>query len=789
MLSAKVILGLAFLLPAAGHDNNVEWNGISHLPAHDRTPICPVGGESFVVAFQAYDFDITSARVAVDTGSITWVNANYSHDRGAYDVWTATIPATAPAGSFEYYFELTDGADVDYLGPAGMSDTAPASGWTIDFSTLSHAPLGATLTSDGGAVFRVWGLGATTASVAGEFNGWSSSSLPMTKSGNYFTRKANNVDPDDQYKYVFNGSTWKPDARASQLNPTDNLNSFVVDSTAYAWGDEGFSPPPFEEMVIYQLHVGTFSGRYDGGTNRPGSYRDVVDLHLDHLVDLGVNVVQLMPITEFPWDWSAGYNPISAYAPEWIYGSPDDFKYMVDQLHQAGIAVTLDIVWNHFSGSDNYLWEYTGSQIYFDNPVFDTMWGAQADFDRTEVRDYYADSALNWIEEYHLDGFRMDATDFMHPPNGQPSGWGLMQRLNDEIDERAADKIVYAEQLPDNTYFTRPTANGGAGFDSQYHDRHKYAVRNAIFDAASGNVDISELRQTILGRLNDSGSNYITSSVNGVSQSPTQLIKYFELHDEAWPENGGQRIIKTIDTTYPHDDEYARGRSLLGHAIDFFSPGIPAFLMGAEFLEDTDFGSDAPFTYDARLDWTKPTTYADYLLAFKDMIRLRTTNPALRSNAGYDVSHSNEFTDVLILHRWDLDGNDLIIVIGFANSDLTNYQIGFPQPGTWREVFNSQASVYGGNGAGNGGMITTNPTSRDGFAQSAGITVPRMSAIVFQWAPEDFDGDGDGDLRDMALFQQCLAGGPDCSVDADLNNDGNVDKADWAYMATRAVGP
>ncbi len=790
-MNASLFLAIALMAPAAGHDNTVEWDGISHLAFHDRDPICPINGESFDVKLQTFDFDATSVRVTIDDGA-NWINASYTGDRGTHDLWTATIPATSPTGGFEYYFEITDGTDVDYLGPDGMSDTPPADGWGINFVLLFHAPLGATLTSDGGAVFRLWGLGTNTAKVAGEFNGWSSSSDPMAKIpglGEYFTRKVANVDEGDEYKFIFDGSNWKPDARSRQFNPGASYNSVVRDPGTYVWGDDDYTPPPIDQMVIYQMHVGTFSGRNDGGVNRPGTYRDVVDLHLNHLIDLGVNVIQLNPITEFPWDWSGGYNPITAFAPESVYGDPDDLKYMVDQLHQAGIAVTMDYVPNHISGSDNFLWDYTGSQIYFDSPAFETPWGSQPDFDRPEVRSYFVDAALAWFEEYHLDGFRVDGTDFMHPPNGQGSGWAQMQELNDALSKRRSDKFVYAEQLPDNTYHTRPIADGGAGFDAQYHDRHKYAVRDAIFGAASSNANMSELRATMLGRLNDSGNNFITSSVDGVSQDIGKLIRYFELHDEAWPTSGGQRIVKTIDPSFPHDDQFARSRTLIGHGVNMFSPGTPVFLMGAEFLEDTDFGADAPGEYEARLDWNKPGIYGNYMQAFKDMIALRTSHPALRSTAGYQINHLNDSDDIIGMHRWNGEGDVLLIVISLNNSDEFNYHIGFQQPGAWREIFNSQASVYGGTGLGNGGMITTTSVIKDGYANSAFITVPKMSVTVFQWTPEDVNFDGTSDLFDMALFQRCVGGGPDCTINADLNSDSNVNVDDWAYIGPRVEGP
>ena len=788
MTVITVFLALGLALPGASGDNNVEWSGLSHHDLYDRSPLCPTGGESFTVSFQAYRFDITSARVLVDTGTQTWVTANWSRDRGPYGVWSAVIPASSPTGTLSYYFEITDGSDTDYLGPNGASDGPPAGGWTLNFATHSHAPLGATLTSGGAAVFKVWAPGATTAAVAGQFNGWSSTSLPMTKSGGYFTRKATGVSAGQMYKYVFNGGTWKPDARARRLNPTDNYNSYVHTPLSFAWSEGGFQTPAFEDMIVYELHVGTFSGRGDGGAS-PGTFRNAVDLHLNHLVELGVNAVELMPITEFPFDFSGGYNPITAWAPESKYGSPDDLRYLINRLHQNGIAVLLDIVWNHFSGDDNYLWYYDTTQVYFDNPAVGTPWGSQADFDRVEVRDYFAESAAYWLEEFRMDGFRMDATRYMRNnfifTGGQSAGWGLMQRFNDLIDSRYIDKIAVAEELPNEPAITNPTSSGGAGFDSQWHDNFTDTLRQAIRDMAGGNPNLSAVAYAVKG--------------GAFQGQTTKVSNYFELHDECWNSSGGQRMVTVIDTTYPHDDLYAKGRIKLAQGLTMFSAGIPMFLQGSEFLEDTAFGAGGYGNPEARLDWTKPVTYAPIFQYFKDIIRLRKTNGGLRSNAACETYHVNDTAgvEVLAFHRNDLSGNDLIIVANFSNNDHTNYYLGFPQGGTWYEILNSQAGVYDGNGWGNGGSIDTRPVPMQGMPHSAAITIPQMGLLVFRYndPPDppgtgDFDYDGDTDLRDFAVFQACYTGGS-CPgfADVDLDNDGDTDVADYLQFATHLNGP
>jgi len=714
--SVMIFCGLLMLFAAfgpayaAGLDNNVEWNGISHISWQDRRPLCPVGNEGFQVRFQSYRNDLSSARVFLDDGGSTqWISAGVLEQRGSYDVWQASIPPTF-SNVIAYYIELTDGSDTDYLSVTGMSDNAPIDGgWQLNFTTLEHAPMGATLAT-GGAVFRVWAPGASSCYIRGEFNGWGLTH-PMTRAGEDFIKFVAGALEGQEYKYYFEpGAIWKSDACARAFNSADNQNSIIEDPFGYSWQMNDFSTPPLEEMIVYQLHVGTFAGRNDpyGSAPHPSRYIDVA-ARAAHLAELGVNVVMLNPVNEFPGDLSAGYNPVSMWAPEWAYGAADDFKYMVDVLHQNGIAVILDIIWNHFSFNDNYLWYYDGTQIYFDDPAVETPWGSQADMDRESVRDYFLHSALHWLEEYRVDGFRMDATGYMTLQTG---GWSLMQELNDIVDNRFAGKVVIAEQLPDDDWVTRPTALGGAGFDAQYYDYFTDSMRQEIFDAAYGDPEMWHIRDIING-----GGQYL---------SGPRVFNYIELHDEAWPSSGGQRIVKSIDTTYPHDDIYARGRVKLGQGVTTLAPGIPAFLMGLDWLEDTDFGTDAA----NRIDWSKKVTYGDHFAFFKKLHALR-KNAAFRADAGCTVHHVDEGGNVIGFRRWNGD-EDFVVVANFSNTDYTNYRIGLPQDGAWWEPLNSQDSLYGGTGVLNNGVLSADLIAYDGYSQSIAINLSKMALVVLQ---------------------------------------------------------
>jgi 1,4-alpha-glucan branching enzyme len=719
--AASFILTLSiatFLVPAsaraAGHDGVVDWTGVSHVPWQDRRPICPIDGEAFQVRLQTLRGDITSARVHVDDGTAVWVDAHLDHSRGPYHIWSALIPGTAST-TVHYFFELTDGGDTDYLSVSGMSDSLPEDdGFVVDFATLEHAPVGATLTTTG-AVFKVWSPTQTTAYVRGEFNGWGTGN-PMTRVGEFFIAHVPEAGDRQQYKYMFDGSIWNTDPRARALDPPDNYNAYLEDPFRYAWTTPDFKTPPLDRMVVYQLHVGTFAGRNDplGSTPFPSRYVDVA-ARAGSLAELGVNAVMLNPITEFPGDYSAGYNPIIQSAPEWKYGTPDDLKAMINAFHAHGIAVLLDIVWNHVSITDNILWNYDGTQIYFDSPPVDTPWGAQADLDRDQVRDFYADSALQWLEEFHLDGFRMDATGYLNIPPQDASGWSLMQRFNDEIDQRWVDKVAIAEQLPDNDWVTRPTSMGGAGFDAQYHDAYTDGLRGEILEAAFGDPSMGTIRNIING--------------NGQYLSGARVLNYFELHDEAWPESGGQRMVVTIDPSAPHDDMWAKGRVKLAQGLTMFAPGIPAILMGTEWLEDTPFGTQS----ENRIDWSKKATYAPIFQYFQDIIALRTGNISLAASSPVLVFHLDEAGNVIAFRRSLTNADVFVVVANFSNDDHVGYRLGLPEDGLWEEVVNSQATRYDGNGMENPGDIVAEAVPADGFPQSGVIDLPQMGLLLLRW--------------------------------------------------------
>ncbi|MEQ8768960.1 MAG: alpha-amylase family glycosyl hydrolase [Phycisphaerales bacterium] len=749
---------------AASNDNNVEWDGLSHVLWQDMRPIVPLAGDAFTVEFQAFRGDLTAARVMQDVGGAqTWHAASVVAQRGPYDIWQAALPGTSD-DQLSFVIEATDGTDTDYLGPNGASDAMPASGFVLDFGTLVHAPFGATPT-DQGVVFKVWSPTRSTCHVRGEFNNWSTAN-PLIKHGDFFSGVVASAQVGDMYKYFFNNSVWNTDPRAASLNPNDNMNAVVTDPLSYQWQHDDFIADPIDELVIYQLHVGTFSGRNDpfGPASSPSGYRDVAE-RAANLAELGVNAVMVNPINEFPGAFSGGYNPVSQYAWEWGLGTPDDLKHMVDELHGHGIAVILDAVWNHFSPSDNFLWNFDGTQTYFDSPAQDTPWGAQADFDDPRVFEYFIDSVHHVMGEFRMDGYRHDAVMAM-TDSGWTSQWSvgqdLMREMNRTIRNRYADAVSIAE-----IYIDSPWVQTGIEFDSQYHNEFKEALRGAVFNAGLGNPDMQRLANVIDG-----------SAVSG-----TDVMNYFELHDDAWPLNGHERAVRQIDTTAPHDDTFARGRTTLAHGIVMFASGIPAFLQGSEWLENDGWEA-------SKIDWSHKIAYDGVFEFFKTIVGLRTSEPALFANNGVQITHVNDPANIVAFERYQLGGKSYMVVASLSNNTFGGYRIGLPRPGTWGVVVNNQAPEFDGDGAGAalGSTFVADSVPHGGFAQSVQFELPARGFLVFEHepsaacSPADLDANGTLNLDDIDLFVAAFLSG-DLAADLDANGTLNLDDIDAFVVA------
>ena len=447
-----------------------------------------------------------------------------------------------------------------------------------------------------GVAFRVWAPHAEKVSVTGTFNNWSATATPLAAEKNgCWSSNVSGAKTGDEYKYLIHG----PKGPLSRIDPYARKvtglagNGVVYDPKAFDWGDNKFCMATGNELVIYEMHIGTFNAKEKG---RPGTFESAIE-KFPYLKELGINAVEVMPIMEFPGDFSWGYNPAHPFAIKGSYGGPDGFKRFVKAAHAHGIAVIVDIVYNHLGPSDLDLWQFDGwsenekGGIYFYNDHRShTPWGeTRPDYGREEVRRYLRDNACMWLEEYRADGLRWDMIVYIksidgnagNPSNDIPDGWSLMQSINVEIQQRFPKKIIIAEGMHKNAWVTKDVGAGGAGFNAQWDADFVHHVRRAIITPDDNLRNLAEVKEAVEHRY---GPDAFTRTI------------YTESHDAI--ANGHARVPEEI---WPGNAQswFSRKRSTLGSALVFTSPGIPMIFEGQELLEDRFFQDKVP------IDWSR----------------------------------------------------------------------------------------------------------------------------------------------------------------------------------------
>ena len=591
-------------------------------------------------------------------------------------------------------------------------------------SVSTKPGMGAIPYGDGGTTFRVWAPFASEVAVAGTFNNWSETEHPLCSEGNgYWSADVDAAKIGDAYQFVItnrdNGNVyWKNDPYAREM--THSAGDSVIVTREFEWGDEGgYRTPAWNEMVIYEMHLGTFN---DDPGSAPGSLKTAIE-KLPYLQELGVNAVKIMPLAEFSGDYSWGYNPSQIFAVESVYGGPEAFKTFVKEAHSRGIAVIMDVVYNHLGPSDLHLWRFDGwgrrGGIYFYNDERAlTPWGAtRPDYGRQEVRQFLRDNAMMWLEDFHVDGLRWDSTvNIRTCSNGGgceiPDGWSLMQRINREIDEKYPWKISIAEDLQNSPWLTRETRGGGAGFDAQWDASFVHPVRKAIIAPDDSLRDMYAVREAIYARYNGDAF---------------ERVIYTESHDEV--ANGKERTPEEI---WPGNagSWFSRKRSTLGAVLAFTSPGIPMIFQGQEILEDQWFHDTDP------IDWSKLVTYSGIHAMYRDLMRLRRNwhnrTAGLRGQH-VNVFHLNDADKVIAFHRWEHGGpgDDVVVVVNMSNRSYDSYTIGFPREGRWHVRFNSDGEGYGGDFGNHPGYDTVGyGGEKDGMSCHGNIGIGPYSALI-----------------------------------------------------------
>lgn len=605
----------------------------------------------------------------------------------------------------------------------------------------TQPPLGAT--PQAGTTFRLWAPFVDAVSV--KVN--DANPVPMTKEAGHpqsddtvWVINVPSAKIGDRYKYLItvNGTTREfADPRARQLTGSDaGAWSIIIDPAPIA---SLSTEPAFNQMVIYEMHIGTFNVT-------PGQSLGTFDsaiAKLDYLKDLGVNAVEVLPVhenatfdTHKPANYNWGYDVVQLYAVNSSYGGADALKRFIKACHDRGIAVILDVVYNHMVGS-NLLMSFGGvtgpgfkDGIYFyGDEREDTGFGPRPDYVRPQVRAYIDDNALMWLREYGIDGLRWDSTvnirAFHDGNNPIPAGGEVMQAANNgyrNTDPKQPSKISIAEDLQSNAALVTPTSQGGFGFNSQWDDSLFFDVRRAVVAVNDQDRSVSAIKGSI------------EKNVGG----PFSRVIYSENHDKVGhpndPADGKPqiRIPPLIDQGNPAS-VFAKKRSTLAAAVALTSPGIPMIFQGQEMLEDRTFD----FFTSTPVDWKKTANFKGIVSMYRDLIALRRNTSGKTgglSGEHVNVFHVDEQNKTLAYHRFGNGGagDDVVVVVNLSNQDLHPLNIGFPRGGKWVVRFNSGASVYDADFKNGDSFDTTaNPGAKDGLNFNADVGIGPYSVVVF----------------------------------------------------------
>jgi 1,4-alpha-glucan branching enzyme len=575
-----------------------------------------------------------------------------------------------------------------------------------------------------GVAFRVWAPHAQRASVIGSFNGWDGDVHPMqAEDGGYWSTRIATARIGDHYKFLLateQGELQRIDPYAREV--TSSVGNGVIHDPNFDWEGDDFVLASWNQLVIYELHVGTFSDRKDVD---PGQFAAVTS-RLDHLSKLGINAIQIMPVGQFAGERSWGYNPSHSFAVDSDYGGAAAFKHFIKRAHQQGIAVILDVVYNHLGPSDLDLWQFDGwsendrGGIYFYNDDrAHTPWGeTRPDYGRGEVRQYFLDNVCMWLEDYHLDGLRFDSTSFIRSVQGAddddlPDGWSLLQAINDLVARRYPGRITIAEDMLCNDWLTRDVGAGGAGFGAQWDIKFVQQIREAVITQNDEQRSLESIRSALTYRYNNDAF---------------ERVIYSESHDDV--ANGQSRVPQEVN---PGDARgwYAQKRSTLAAAMIFTAPGLPMLFHGQEFLEGDYFRDSVP------LDWDQRDEFHGIVRLYRDLIGLRLNRQGVsRGLCGQctRVFHENDDQKIIAFHRWDSGGpaDDVLVIANFSCQPRHNYTIGFPADGRWQLRFNSDWQGY--SEAFEGFMSSdavAEPGDYDGFPFQGAVSIGPYSALIY----------------------------------------------------------
>ncbi len=593
----------------------------------------------------------------------------------------------------------------------------------------------------GKTYFAVWAPDAKGVFLTGDFNGWNKSSHPLQPKGQsgIWEGVFPSIGHGALYKYHIVSHH-----RDYQVDKTDPFSFYseippktasIVWNLDYKWGDQAWLKERHRcnalnaPIAIYEVHLGSWRRVPEQG-NRPLTYRETAPLLAEYVQQMGFTHVEFLPVMEHPFYGSWGYQTTGYFAPTSRYGTPQDFMYLIDYLHQHNIGVILDWVPSHFPSDAHSLGFFDGTHLY---EHADPRKGLHPDWNtsifnygRNEVRSFLISSALFWLDKYHVDGLRLDAVASMlyldysrKEGDWLPNQFGgrenleaitFLRRLNEAIYQNYPDVQTVAEESTAWPMVSRPAYIGGLGFGLKWdmgwmHDTLYYMSRDSVHRKYHHN-----------------------------QLTFRQLYAYFEnfvlplSHDEVVHGKG------SLLSKMPGDDwqKFANLRLLLGYM--YAQSGKKLLFMGGEF------GQRQEWQHEQSLDWhlLNYPQHAELRKWVEDLNQVYRREPALHEldcdGAGFQWIDCNDSQQsVISLIRRGKSTGDIILIVGnFTPVPRFNYRVGVPRGGFWQELLNSDAREYGGSGLGNLGRVEVEPISMHSRPSSINITLPPLGILFFK---------------------------------------------------------
>lgn len=609
------------------------------------------------------------------------------------------------------------------------------------YQKLGAHPL--TVNGVAGAYFAVWAPNAAQVCVMGDFNGWDKASHPLRPRGQagIWEGFIPGLGRGTHYKYYI--ISQHHGHRVDKADPvgfhheTPRKTASIVWDLDYTWGDQDWMRTRARRnaltapWAIYEMHVGSWMRVPEDG-NRLMSYRELAPKLAGYLASMGFTHVEFLPIMEHPYGGSWGYQTTGYFAPTSRLGTPQDFMFLVDTLHQHGIGVILDWVPSHFATDTHGLGYFDGTHLYEHADArkgFHPDWKSFIfNYGRHEVRSFLISSALFWLDKYHVDGLRVDAVASMlyldysrkdgewipneHGGHENLEAIGFLRRFNEEVYKAHPDVQTFAEESTAWTMVSRPTYVGGLGFGLKWdmgwmHDTLRYMAKDPVFRKFHHN--------DLTFRMLYAWQENFTLPLS---------------HDEVVHEKG------SLIGKMPGDDweKFANLRVLYGYM--YGQPGKKLLFMGGEF------GQWHEWSHDSSLDWhlTQYETHAGLQRWLTDLNGVYQAERALHeqdfSPDGFEWIDCSDWQNsiVALLRKPKTTADLMLVVCNFTPMPRYNYRIGVPRGGLWREILNSDAVQYGGSGLGNLGGFDAEAVPHHNRSHSLNLTLPPLGALFFKSA-------------------------------------------------------